>query len=345
MAEDDLEILIVYNEEDGVEKGAEQDLIALQDTCNTTQSLFVTLVSLGYRTSKLAIRDSLPEFERGLEQHSNQTTFIFNNCDGFNGNNMAAIQVSQTIEALGFKHTGSTAAVIERCINKAKTKDLLQRAGVPTPAYQVMNHLNGNFRVGFPAIVKPVAEDASIGIDLASVVETRAQLRERIAYVVETYRQPAIVEAFISGPELGAAVIGNETPEVLPLSEKDFSSIPNPLQRLLTYDSKWVPDSYMYHHTPVVCPTQIEPALEAKISALTVAAYHAIGLRDFARMDFRVQEGGPDGVGLPYVIDVNEIPDLAPGSGFAMAAQAAGYTYEAMVEKIIDLALRREGWR
>jgi D-alanine-D-alanine ligase len=125
----------------------------------------------------------------------------------------------------------------------------------------------------------------------------------------------------------------------MPFYEEDYSQIADPLQWLLTYEAKWLPDSHYYNHIFVRCPADVSPELARRVHDTVTRAYRAMGMRDFGRMDVRLRDG------VPYVIDINDLPDLSIGSGFPQNALAAGYEYPQAIEQILDLALRREGWR
>jgi D-alanine-D-alanine ligase len=333
------QVAILYNLEDDVPRGDAHDLLAIQYTANTTQYIHDALSSLGYNTHRIAVRDSLTELEHALASYSPEDTFIFDNCDGFNGNNLAAVRVLKLVEELGFPHTGTTAEGIELCTDKPRAKERLMEFGIPTPAYQVFERPEGEIHLNFPVIVKPATEDASMGIDLHSVATHPAALFESVQLVIEHYEQPAMVEQFIPGREVAVAMWGNALVETLPISEEDYSSISDPLQRLLTFEAKWEPDSYYYKNIMARCPADISPEDEIRIQQVAVATFHAMGLRDFGRVDIRYHEG------IPYVIDINELPDLSPESGFWNSARAAGWLYPVMIEHILQHALKREGWQ
>ncbi len=336
----DLQIAILYNSETGTVRGEPQDIIALQETENTARCIHDTLVSQGYTTSQIAVKSSLEELQAALGHYSNENTFIFNICDGFGGKNFGSVQVVELVESLGFKHTGATAEVIARSTDKARATECLIRSGVPTPPYEIFDRPEGSTGLSFPIIVKPQTEDASLGIDLHSVVCNQADLLERVRYIIDQYDQPALVEEFVSGRELAVAVLGNgEQIQTLPISENDYCNIEDPLQRLLTYEAKWIADSPFYQNILIRCPASLDQAAENTIYQTAISAFHALGLRDLGRMDIRYHNL------IPYVIDVNEIPDLSMDSGFPREAGLAGYAYDQMIERILDAALRREGWR
>ena len=329
---------ILFNKDDQVSRGDPQDLLAIQCTITATQNLYKALTSLGYQVVKIPVKSSLAELEDRLCSFSPNDTFIFNNCDGFNGNNLGAVQVIRVAERLGFKHTGASADSVDLCTNKPHCKETLKQAGVPTPRYQVFERSEGEFQLEFPVIVKPTVEDASMGIDLSSVVGNQEDLFSRIAYIIEEYQQPAMVEQFIAGRELAVAMWGNEIVEILPIAEDDFSAIPDPLQHILTYESKWKPESPYFQNIPSRIPASLTPKEEQTVRKVAEASFRAVGLRDLGRVDIRFDNG------IPYVIDINELPDLSPDAGFWNSVRVTGLTYSKMVERVLIHALKREGW-
>ncbi len=332
------QVVILYNEDAQICRGDPQDLLAVQYTVTATQHLLEALSSLGYPVKKLAVRGNLEELEDILASFSPKETFIFNNCDGFNGNNMGAVSVIRLIERMGFNHTGAAADSIELCIDKPKSKERLIKFKVPTPRYQVFEHAEGDFNLEFPVIIKPSVEDASMGIDLDSVVSNQESLFRKIAYIVDKYEQPAMVEEFVCGRELAVAMWGNDAIEILPIAEEDFSWVSNPLEQLLTYDSKWKTDSTYYQNIPARVPAVLNRRETQVVKKAAESSFRAMGLRDLGRVDIRFNNG------IPYVIDVNELPDLSPDAGFWNSARATGITYPHMVERILNHAMKREGW-
>ena len=332
------QVTILFNEDTQISKGDPQDLLAVQYTVTAAQHLFDALTSLGYPVSKLAVRGNLEELEDILASFPPKDTFIFSNCDGFNGNNLGAVDVIRLIERMGFRHTGAIADSVEMCINKPRSKERLIKCGVPTPRYQVFKRARGEFRLDFPVIVKPSVEDASMGIDLDSVVSNQGSLFQKIGYILEKYEQPAIVEEFVCGRELSVAMWGNDPIEILPIAEEDFSWVENPLERLLTYDSKWKTDSPYYLNIPARVPAMLNRKETQVIKKAAEDSFRAMGLRDLGRVDIRFNNG------IPYVIDVNELPDLSPDAGFWNSARVSGLTYPLMVERILNYGLKREGW-
>lgn len=329
-------IAIVYNAESKVVRGISQDLLALQSTSDTANILYNTLINLGYQTEIIKVYGSLNSLKKRLEKLSPRQTLIFNLCDGCNGEITAQASITRIISSLSFPQTGSTDEVILNCTKKSKAKEILLQAGLYTPHYQIFEKADEALEIQTPVIVKPLYEDGSIGINSNSVSDSIDDIRQQIQFVVEKYDQPALVEEFIPGREISVSLWGNEEVNVLPMVEHDFSQITNPFAHLLTYETKWIPDYYSKQNIIWRCPAQISDLMENVIASSAKKAYQVIGLRDFARIDFRFHEG------IPYIIDINEIPDLHPEAGFAQSALAAGYSFEGMIQNILDLALKRE---
>jgi D-alanine-D-alanine ligase len=219
-------------------------------------------------------------------------------------------------------------------LNKARAKEILQAHGLPTARFQIFNPWNIQRELEFPLFVKPVSEDASIGITRNSVVQDDQALRRRIRYVWDTYHQDSLVEEFINGREFNVTILGNESPRVLPVSEINFR-IPDPFARIVSFRAKWVPKSREYINTPPTCPAHVSEAAKKRIEDVAIRAYQAMGLRDYGRVDIRLRNG------TPYVLEVNPNADLAPDAGIARAAGVAGMTYADLADEIVRLSARR----
>lgn len=260
---------------------------------------------------------------------------IFNWCEGLDRDPNAYEIFPRVFEELGFAYTGSDPWALAATQNKGSTKSLLLQYKIPTPVSKVYDRavLNGWRR--FPALVKPANQHCSFGITRESVVDSSQQLKERVQYVLDTWKEPALVEDFIDGIEYNVSVWGNGTPSVLPIGAIDYSAFPDYHDRLCTFDAKWNPDSDAYRLTGVQCPAALEPALKRRIEKVALKAYTALRLRDYARIDIRVRNG------VPYVLDVNANPDITMEGGFARSARALGYDYGQMTSRILNFAAER----
>jgi D-alanine-D-alanine ligase len=238
---------------------------------------------------------------------------------------------------MGYCFTGASGEAIARTTHKALTKSILAKHGLPTPAGWLMRDARDagiDKGYDFPLIVKPVAEDASLGIEPSAIVHDLDALKERVGYIVDCYRQAAIVEQFIVGREFNISIWG-EPPEVLPLYEIDFSDFEDPYDRIVSFAAKWEPDTFDYNHTPGICPARVSPELGQRITDTALGAWQAMDCRGYARIDIRVDENEE-----AYIVEVNCNPDLSPDAGFYRATRTAGYTYQDMVIKILQFATK-----
>jgi D-alanine-D-alanine ligase len=211
---------------------------------------------------------------------------------------------------------------------------LLERDRIHTPPWRLYRDVaEVQDGLGFPLIAKPVAEDGSLGIGAEAVVHDLAALRERVNHVTTCYRQATLVEKFIAGREFNVSLWG-DPPELLPLAEIDFHDFGDPYERIVSFEAKWDPASFAFHHTPVLCPADVSPLLATRVREAALSAWHAIGCQGYARVDMRVDEQEQ-----PFVVEVNCNPDLSPEAGFFQAARRTGSSYAEMIWRIAEMAL------
>ena len=323
-----MKVLILYNDVQSVDKGEAGDLVSAQGVAIAARAVEEAL-----KPSHEVVCLPVPfDPSEVLAAYDPREWVVFNLLEGLGSRSDLEAEAAALLGRLGYRHTGSSPESIGLCLDKARTKTLLQAAGIPTPDFQVTDDPDAPVSVPLPAIVKPVAEDASLGIDDGAVVSTQDELRARVGYLVSAYREPALVEEFVIGREFNIALWGNGQPECLPLAEIDYSGIDEPLRRICSYAAKWDPERDEYYLTPVECPAKVDHGLAERIRGIAVAAFEATGCRGYARVDMRLRGR------QPYVLEVNPNPDISPDAGFARAALAGGYPYPQMVEKILRLA-------
>jgi len=264
---------------------------------------------------------------------------VFNLAEGLAGKLFEEARIAWALEAMGYCFTGSGGSAIAHGANKSRTKELLLAHDVPTPDWWLFRHpdeVTGQIdELVLPLIVKPVAEDASIGVGPEAVIHTEGALRERIAYVIDAYRQTALAETFVVGREFNVSIWGNP-PQVLPLAEIDFRAFSDPYERIVSFAAKWEEESFEYRNTLVLCPAPLKPEMEGRITVTALQAWQALGCQGYARVDMRLDKDG-----VPFVVEVNCNPDLSPDAGFYRAASTAGYSYGEMVEQIVEIAWRQ----
>ena len=246
------------------------------------------------------------------------------------------------LELLEIPYTGPGPLTLQLCLHKDRAREVLANAGVPIPEGRVIagpEDLADLEALEYPSFVKLAREDASIGIEASNVAVDPGGLERRALELIERYRQPVVVERFIDGREVNVTVIGNPGAlEILPLHEIDFAAMPAGSPHILSYAAKWNEDHPDYAGTLPVPLRDADPELVAAIGSVARAAFEALELADFGRVDLRI-----DHRGRPYVIDVNPNCDLSPGAGVARAAAHAGLDYPQLVGRICEIALRR--WR
>jgi len=245
-------------------------------------------------------------------------------------------------ELLGIEYTGNRPLALSVCQKKPHAKALLTDAGLAVPRGALVTTADEarDLDLRYPLIAKPAFDDASGGIDTGSVVHTADELAARVQLLIHEQGAPPLVEEYIDGREIHCAILG-DTP--LPLYEMRFKGGVDehgtPLPRIITYNAKWDPYSREHHAVEGVCPApDLSPAVSAQLQATALRAFRALGCRDYARVDMRLDAE----TGEPYVLEVNPNPDLAETCAFTASARASGRSYEQMICEILDLALARK---
>jgi D-alanine-D-alanine ligase len=257
---------------------------------------------------------------------------VFNVSEGLHGLNREA-QVPALCEMLGIEHTGSDAACMAISLNKATAKRLVASEGIRTPAFAVLRDGDEQLPAGFryPAIVKPIAEGSSKGILEKQVVENERELRQVTALLLARYRQPVLAEAFLPGREFTVALLGERDPRVLPIMEIVFT---DRSERFPIYSFKSKFESVGVENK---VPCDVTPALRLELERVAKASFAALGCRDIARVDLRL-----DAEGSVHFIECNPLPGMAPNfSDLCVMANAEGTGYEKLVGEILAPGVRR----
>lgn len=316
-----------------------EDTFAEWDTAATVRAVERAL-SARYDTAFLIANS---RFEEKLAR--TPVDLVFNIVEGLHGTFRESL-VPALLEDRGIPYTGSDPLTLALCLDKARTKEVLAFHGIPTAPFAVIHDaadlaaLNG-FAV--PAMVKPVAEGSSKGIFDANCVRDRAALAPRIRDLLDRYRQPVLVEAFLPGREFTVAVLGNPPDRrVLPIVEINFGELPAGANPIYSYEAKWVWDTPERPLNMFTCPAPLDPSLEEAIGRVVLDACRVLRVRDWCRVDVRL-----DADGAPAVMELNPLPGILPdpkeNSCFPKAAAAAGLTYEEMIHRVVDAARTRLG--
>ena len=268
-----------------------------------------------------------------------QPKLVFNGCEGFRGHARHEYAVAALLDMYGYRYTGSSPTGLLVARNKSLTKKILAYHDIRVPAFAEFHEDDALVRpseLRFPLIVKPLLEDASIGIAQASVVENDDALAERVEFIHTKHHQAAIVEELVEGREVYVGLLGNDDVEVLPLTELTFGEPETSDHRIATYKAKWDEQYRKRKKIKNVFAKDISDALTARIGAICSTAFHALWLQDYGRVDVRLTHD--DEV---YVLEVNPNPFLAVENEMADAAEKAGMKYNAFIQRIVDEAMAR----
>ena len=267
---------------------------------------------------------------------------VFNLAEGLHGQSREAL-VPAICEYLSIPYTGSDPLTLALSLHKGRAKETLAYRGVPTAPFAWIETLRDLERVAlpFPVFVKPVAEGSGKGVFTSNVCHGPRELRKRARFLLEHYAEPVLVETYLPGPEFTVAILGNGAQAYcLPVVGFDFSTLPKGAPPVYGYEAKWVWDRPEAPLAIFRCPADVTPELNREIERTALDAYHALGCRDWCRVDVRV-----DRFGVPNILELNPlpgvIPDPAMNSCFPKAARAAGFSYDELIQEVVRLAWRR----
>ncbi len=322
------------------------------DSEETIEALSAAIAARGHRVTFLEGDVTLLDTLRQVKPD-----ICFNICEGHFGDGREA-QVPALLEKLRIPYTGSRVLTLALALDKSMTKRILWNHGLPTPPFQSFERVNEPLDpdMQFPLFVKPSREGTGMGISAESIVHNEEQLRAQIQRVFDRYDQPALVEHYIEGREITVGVVGNLTGPVarrvpddedaprilrglhfLPPLEVDMTRYSEEEAGLYTSRMKTELAHEFYYH----CPASLEPALLEDLNWYTAATFRVTGCLDVARVDFRLDAGNNN---QPYILEVNPLPGLNPGySDLCIEAAAYGWTYEELVNRILDEAIKRYG--
>jgi D-alanine-D-alanine ligase len=327
-SEDPPHILVIYSVVESWGRGESFEQIADAETAEIAEAITISLLNQDYAVTTVPIR-TLADVGSALAVHDRETTLVFNLCEALGPTSGAESIVPQILDAQGYTYVGGDRANLDRCLDKSLTKRILLERDIPTAPFQVFYTGDETVTVPFPAIVKALNEDCSLGLTKDSVVCAEPALRRQVAHMLATYHQPALVEQFLDGREFLVSLWDNPEPEVLAISQVDYSRAAGERFAFDHFEAKWN-NSY-----PSVCPAPIDEATAHAIAEIALAAYRIMGCRDYGRVDMREADG------QFYVLEVNPNPCLAPGSGLAKAARVAGYEYPELARQLVRRAWRR----
>lgn len=328
-------VLVLYNKP--VLPANHPDAESEHEILYTVDVVSNELTEAGYVVSRLGISYDPSVLLEGLREQ--KPDVVFNLFEGTADHGHTEAALAGLLEWLGLPFTGCPFQTLCLARTKHLTKHLFQGAGLPTPEFFIVETLPmPPSCLEWPVIVKPALLDASVGLDQGSVVTDQERLEQRVAYVLEHYGPPVLVEQYISGREFNVGLIEAPDLRVLPISEIMFVESDPSYWPIVTYDAKWTPGSRDYEATPPRYPADISPRLAERLGTLAIQAFRLLGCRDYARVDFRVRT-----TGKPYLLEVNPNPDYSPNAGLTGGLSSAGLTHAQFTVDLVQSALARGG--
>lgn len=302
---------------------------------------------LDSESTVLAIANSLTAYGHSVELiEGNETAYlrllkrdvdvVFNICEGLRGESRES-HIPAILEMLGIPYTGSGVLTLAITLDKPLTKKILSFHNIPNAKFQVISsedEIDVN-SLEFPLFVKPAHEGSSIGISSDSLCNDNVELFSQVRRLLNTYKQPVLVEEFLPGREFTVAIIGNERPYIFPPMEINYSNVPEHHGNIYSrqFKEQWFEDKYY------TCPAPVSLEIEKQIKDTALKTFRVLGCRDLARIDMRLDRNG-----IPNVIEVNPLPGLAPDySDYPRIAQKMGWSYEELINAILACALKRYG--
>jgi len=310
----------------GSEEWSPQDVAAVVANVHEVRDV---LRRRGHEVELLPVR--LGDF-RWLSR-ARRADLVFNLCEGINGYARFEDFVVGTLELTGVPFTGCRTWPTSVCHRKHVANTLLSSAGLPVPAFVLAQANKTPAEFPLPAIVKPAAEDASVGIDNGAVCTSKRALKKRVAQMLEQFEE-VLVQEYIAGREFNVGFVGKR---MLPIAEIRFDTLPDGTWPIVSYAAKWIEGSPEDEGTVPICPADLDSELAKQVAQIARTAWeHLSDGEGYGRVDLRL---GSDG--QPYVLEVNPTPDLSSNAGLARMGRAFGWDYDDLVMQIVDEALMR----
>jgi D-alanine-D-alanine ligase len=298
------------------------------------------LEKAGHSVASIAVDKDLMVTVRGLRDA--KPDLVFNVAESFDGKSALESSVAGLLNLLDLRYTGSSPAGLLLAGDKSISTKMLRANGVKTPESATLfrGTIESAGNLVFPLIVKPPQEDASLGITGKSVVRDLKELFDQLDALHAEYSSPILVEEFVDGREFYVGVLGNAQPQALPIMEMDFTGFPADKPRIASWAAKWGDDGdetgAEFAGTKSVFPEDLDEALVERVHAVAIAAFRALRLRDYARVDMRVNAKGEI-----FVLEINPNCYLEKNAEFARAAGKAGIAYDALIARIVELSAAR----
>lgn len=329
-----LKVLMLFNSPYSMPRGYDwKKEFSDPDNMYTENDVYKALLANKYEVNILGLFDSLvPLFE---EINQNRPDVIFNLVEVFNDKTYLEKNMAAVLEMLDIPYTGASSDNIFICNNKGLNKKLLSFHRIKTPRFYIFYRKLGvklPRKLKLPFIIKPLAEEASRGISLASIVESEEAFFERVKFIHDNMNMDAIVEEFIEGREIYVSVMGHKRLQIFSPREMNFGELPEDA-RVATYKAKWDDQYREKWGIKSVFVNKMDDALEREIMDVCKRTYRALNIHSYIRFDMRISPEGK-----AYIIEANTNPCIARIDEFAQSASKDGISYNQLIKKIVQLA-------
>jgi D-alanine-D-alanine ligase len=304
----------------------------------TEHDVLSALRDLGHEIRILGVKDDLGPIRQANDEF--KPHIAFNLLEAFHEVGTFDQNVVGYLELIRLPYTGCNPRGMFLARDKALSKKLLHYHRIPIPEFTMVARGRKPRlpkRLTYPAIVKPLTQESSIGISQASVVADDTKLAERVQFIHDSIKTDAIVERFIEGRELYCGMLGNQRVQVFPVWEMTFANMPDGQHRIATERVKWNVKYQKKIGVETAEAKGLDDATQARVRHIAKRTYRALELSGYARIDLRLD---PDG--RVYVLEANPNPQIARTEDFAASAAAAGLSYPALLQKILTTGLRWE---
>ena len=291
-----------------------------------------TLRNLGYEPVPVAVSFAIDRMIASLNEI--KPAIVFNLVETLQGTGKLCYMPLMVLDYLKLKYSGGHTDAMYQTTNKILAKTLLQYHHIPTPSWQSVDDAAANgLRLEFPVIVKPIWEDASVGITDDSICRDHAAFNRRVSTIAKENLALYVAEQFIAGREVNVALLADAGgPQVLPPAEILFNDYPEGKPAIVNYNAKWEEDSFEYNHTPrTFAFNSSDTGMLNRAKEFARSCWDIFGLCGYARVDMRI-----DAANNPWVLEVNSNPCISPECGFITAANEAGLSIEQVVRRIVD---------
>lgn len=297
-------------------------------------SVLKSLRRLGHEVEPLAVYDNVAAIVETITRF--MPDIVFNSAESFYHDRAHEPNLCGLLELMKVRYTGAGPGALLLCKDKALSKKVLAYHRIHVPhfvASEKLRPVRGLKRFRYPAFIKPVGEESSDGISKASLVRTEQEALERVRFLHQKFNSEVLIEEYIEGRELYLSVLGNQRLSVFPPREIFFGDPSGEAPQFATAQAKWNDEYRKKWRIRNAAADPLPEGIGKKLDRVAKKVYRVLGIRGFGRIDVRLMPAGE-----VYVIEANPNPSLDETDDFAQAALAAGVTYDALIQQILDAA-------